>query len=60
MSTQELEPATAEQRRKIAQLSQALDIKAPIEEGIMSMAQAGRQIRHLADQLKLRRVRDLK
>lgn len=57
MSTQENLPATPKQRQKIARFSQLLDIEAPIETGIMTMAQAGMQIRHLSDQLKLRRLR---
>lgn len=57
MSKQEEEPATGKQLSTIARLSQALGIRSPIEEELMSMAQAGRQIRHLSNQLKLKRFK---
>ena len=57
MSTQENLPATTKQRSQIAKLGSLLGIGAPIESGIMSMAQAGKQIRHLSAQLRLRKLK---
>lgn len=54
MSRQEELEATPKQRIAIAKLAQSLGIGSPIEEGYLTMAQAGRQIRHLSAQLKLR------
>jgi len=39
--------ATAQQRRRLAQLAQSLGIKEPIEESRMTIGEAGRQIREL-------------
>jgi len=55
---QENEPATSKQRTTIARLGIILGIKEPIAEGTMTMAQAGRQIRHLYYQTKLKRRRN--
>lgn len=49
--------ATGRQRSQIAKLGFLLGVESPIESGVMSMAQAGKQIRHLSMQLKLRRRR---
>jgi len=55
VSKQEELEATGKQRSTIAKLGYLLGINEPIETGFMTMAQAGRQIRHLSDQLKLRK-----
>lgn len=53
MKQEELE-ATGKQRSMIARLGYLLSIDEPIETGFMTMAQAGRQIRHLYWQLRLK------
>lgn len=57
MSKQEELEATGTQRRAIAKFSYLLGINEPLETGFMTMAQAGKQIRHLSNQLKLRRIK---
>ena len=60
MNSQEELDATSRQRTRIAQLSLALGIPEVLESGPMTMAQAGKQIRHLSDQLKLRRLKKVR
>ena len=47
-STQLYEPATPRQRLIITRLCMKLKIKEPLEENVMTMAEAGRMIRELA------------
>jgi len=60
LNSQEELDATSKQRTKIAQLSLVLGIPEALESGPLTMAQAGKQIRHLSDQLKLRRLKKSK
>jgi hypothetical protein len=60
LNSQEELDATSKQRTRIAQLSLALGIPEALESGPLTMAQAGKQIRHLSDQLKLRRLKKSK
>lgn len=52
--SQENLPATSSQRTAIAKLCLSLGIEETLEAGPLTMAQAGRQIRHLYDQLRLK------
>ena len=51
------EPATALQRKKLAQLCMALRIREPLEEQPMSKGEAGILIRKMVEELKFRRRR---
>lgn len=51
-SAQLYEPATARQRWLITRLCMKLKIKEPLEEKVMTMAEAGRLIRELARRKK--------
>lgn len=55
--SQEEQEATSKQRTAIAKLCLSLGIRDSLETGTMTMAQAGKQIRHLSDQLRLRKLR---
>lgn len=49
------EPATPQQRRKIAQLCMALKIREPIEDKPMTKGEAGRLIRGMVEELRRRK-----
>ena len=54
------EPATAQQKRKIAQLCQALHIKEALEERPMTLGEAGILIRELSARVKVMRNTGIK